>query len=452
MLYIAGMDKFLASRLTRLDRIISWILVVSATVMIVSGYGVTRHVFDRFLTRDIHLWFEWLFVTLLALHFFIVAVFIRFHWKITLGNIRSLKVHPLLWVRLIQRVTGWAILFAALLVVISGLDWYRLGIGEVLPFSQHIRCDIYLTVSIIVHAACGAKIALRRKGISGNLVSIFILFITLSSFILVEHADSLEVGGLPVSKVTVGGQEFTFDPDEVETVRPDIFIQGHFSMFDVLVHLDRMDKIDVEYHFDESMNTHVIDSINGETNWWFQAYCDVGWRERNVFRMDHYPWKNGTTLRFFRTDPSLVESIFSVFREEVTRRKNNGDRLVIPKVIVRGRTFTKVFEDVEVTPHNVRSDVLQEDVTTAVDVIMSLGDQGKITYELKWYDSIGTAGIVKSYWVEAIDGDGAYSRCGFVYEAGSFKYAGFTGNHIHLSSDIRVLNSPEYVEFFWICI
>jgi hypothetical protein len=25
-------------------------------------------------------------------------------------------------------------------------------------------------------------------------------------------------------------------------------------------------------------------------------------------------------------------------------------------------------------------------------------------------------------------------------------------NHIHLPADTRVLNAPEYVEFFWICI
>ena len=68
------------------------------------------------------------------------------------------------------------------------------------------------------------------------------------------------------------------------------------------------------------------------------------------------------------------------------------------------------------------------------------------------YDTIGIASIVRSYWVEAIDNDKAYDRCGFVYEAGADRYRGFIGNHIHLPSDTRILNSPEYVEFFWICI
>jgi hypothetical protein len=93
-----------------------------------------------------------------------------------------------------------------------------------------------------------------------------------------------------------------------------------------------------------------------------------------------------------------------------------------------------------------------EDTITAIDVILSLEDQGKISSELKYYESIGTAGIVKSYWVEAINQDVASGRCGFVYEAGSTQFRFFLGNHIHLPSDTRVLNSPEYVEYFWICI
>jgi hypothetical protein len=54
--------------------------------------------------------------------------------------------------------------------------------------------------------------------------------------------------------------------------------------------------------------------------------------------------------------------------------------------------------------------------------------------------------------VDAIDEDVSIGTCGFVYEAGSKNYRLGAGNHIHLPSDTRVLNSPEYVEFFWICL
>jgi len=252
--------------------------------------------------------------------------------------------------------------------------------------------------------------------------------------------------------VGVGGEVFYFDPSIVNTTRPDLFNEGQFSMFDVLAHLGEQKKIDLEYHFDASLNTQIIDSINNEPNWWYQTFYEGGWPEENVYRPDHYQWKGGTTLSFFQTRPSMIEGIYSVWRKEIVRLENNSGTIIIPEVIIRGEDFTKVFTDVEVAAHNLRDDVFLENVTTTIDVIMSLGDQGKISYELQWYEFIGTVNTVQSYWVEAINDSKAGGTCGFVYEAGSIKYHGFNGNHIHLPSDVRIINSPEYVEFYWICL
>ncbi|MCW4041902.1 MAG: hypothetical protein NWE83_14270 [Candidatus Bathyarchaeota archaeon] len=254
-------------------------------------------------------------------------------------------------------------------------------------------------------------------------------------------------------RVRVGEVVYTFDPTIVQTVRPDLFQPGFFSMFDVLVHLDSQARIDMTYHFDASMNTYVIDSLNEEPYWWYQAYYSGGWSENNVFRPDHYPWKDGTTLAFFPLDDSLrLEQIYKVWREEVTRRNNNEGILIIPRVVINGRSFSAELTDVEVTPHNLRTDVFQENLTTAIDVILSLGDQRELTYELQWYETIGSARIVKNYWVDGINDDNTVGRCGFVYEAGAPQFGFFRGNHIHLPADSRILNSPAYVEYFWICV
>ena len=84
---------------------------------------------------------------------------------------------------------------------------------------------------------------------------------------------------------------FSFDPYEVNTTRPDIFKEGYFSIFDILAHLDNDGTIDMQYYFGESMNTYVIESINDLDSWCYYAYYDGGWYENNVFRMDHYPYK-----------------------------------------------------------------------------------------------------------------------------------------------------------------
>jgi len=121
-------------------------------------------------------------------------------------------------------------------------------------------------------------------------------------------------------------------------------------------------------------------------------------------------------------------------------------------VKLEGKSFYLEFEDVEVKANNLRSDMFRNGTITAIDVIQTLGEEKLIDYELKWYEEIGTARIVKNYWVEGINGDTHSGRCGFVYEAGDTRFTGFSGNHIHLPSDIRVINSPEYLHYFWICI
>lgn len=243
--------------------------------------------------------------------------------------------------------------------------------------------------------------------------------------------------------------EFEFDPADIEPVRKDIFKDGYFSVFAVLVHLDNEGKIGMEYHFDTAMDTHVIDSINGNPTWWYTAHYSGGWPEKNVYRMDYYPYKDNMYIRVQHVTNEVRERIHKTFKEEVERKK---DKTVIPLVIIKGIKTDLQIENVEVAAHNLRNDYFQDGVITAMDVVLSLADQGLLSYDLYWYDSIGTADIVRSFWVNRINQDESRGRCGFVYEAGSLQYFGFKGNHIHIPADLRVIMSPEYVEFFWICL
>ena len=244
---------------------------------------------------------------------------------------------------------------------------------------------------------------------------------------------------------------FDFEPAGVTTVRKDTFREGYFSIFDILVHLDGKGRIDLEYHFDPRLDTHVIDSLNGERHWWYRAFYDGGWSESNVFRMDLFPYKDRMQIRIFPQNAKRVQDLHDLFREQVAEKRRNQGSVVVEEVIIRGPTARLRFENVEVTSHNLRDDLFQEGVVTAVDVIMSLGDRGLLSYDLQWHESIGEAQIVQNFYVERINEDRTQLRCGFVYEAGALSYRG-RGNHIHLPPDSRIIHAPEYLEFFWICV
>jgi hypothetical protein len=271
-----------------------------------------------------------------------------------------------------------------------------------------------------------------------------------------RSTDRAPVARKPAGEAQVsidGLGDIAFDAGAVSALRPDIFQDGHYSLFDILVHIANLGHIDLEYHFDESADTHIIDSLNGEAGWWHQAFYSAGWPEASAFRMDMYPYKRNSVFRLEQRRASYLGKVHDTFREEVDRLATNGGRVIIPNIEISSPRGEWNFDDVEVTAHDLRTDVLRPGTITALDAILSLRDQRKLnTVGLTWYDRIGPADPVDSYWLERVDDAVAQGGCGFVYETGPRQFAGFSGAHIHIPADVRVTVSPEYALWFWICL
>jgi hypothetical protein len=267
-----------------------------------------------------------------------------------------------------------------------------------------------------------------------------------------SHAGDVPTGTGSVEIAKIG--TFSFDASQVKIMRPDIFQPGHFSLFDILVALDGRGDIALDTHFDEGMDTHVIDAINGQSGWWYQAHYSNGWFEPNVFRMDMYPYKNDTRIQLYRErDEARLAAIYGTFEEEGRRLADNDGQVILPELAIRSPKGDWAFRDVAVTPHNVRSDLLQEGVVTALDALISLAEREELyALQLTWYERIGAADPVGSYWVSQINEAQAVGGCGFVYETGPRAFAGFSGAHIHIPADARAIVSPEYALWFWICL
>jgi hypothetical protein len=264
------------------------------------------------------------------------------------------------------------------------------------------------------------------------------------------------VGDLPKGQASIqipNVGAFKFEASEVQTVRPDLFQPGHFSLFDILVHLKARGDIRLDYHYDESAATHVIDGLDGEQNWWYEAHYSNGWYESNVWRMDAYPFKNGSRIRLRVEDEDRLAAVHRTFQDEVERLAANGGQVILPELKVQSPSGSWQFADVQVAPHDTRTDVLQPGLPTALDVLISLKEQGQVgRLELTWYERIGEADPVDSYWVSAFESAVAEGGCGFVYETGPRQFSGFKGAHIHIPADVRVLVSPEYALWFWLCL
>jgi len=251
--------------------------------------------------------------------------------------------------------------------------------------------------------------------------------------------------------------EAAVKPTSVVTQRPDVFRPGYFSVFDALLSACRANQLDLRYHFDPDLQTHVIDSLGGEKHWWYAAGYHGGHRqgEEPVHRMDCHPYKDWMTIRVYPVAPARLEAIHAAFRAEVQRRENDG-KVVVPTVTVAlpDRPALR-FEDVEVSPHGLRDDMFQEDVLTVADVMLSLADQGRLTLDVEWLEELGDT-LVQSYYFTRFDGVRARGRAGFTYGSGEEVFRnvrptwGFFGNNrFHMTADIRVVLCPQYVRWRW---
>jgi len=431
----------------KIHRITSWLITLFAFVTIFLGYAATRRWFpDYEFFLLLHLITGWIFPGTLVVHFIFSILYLNITWSRIRAAFKKDKISNIILLRLLQKITKWGIIVMASLISLSGLVYYppvNAIFGNFFAFSIHLDFDIILSIFMIIHVVVGARFYFTRKRIkhwSANLSLVLLILSLTLVMILVDLPP-----GLGNPEIEIGGTIYRFDPSEVESVRPDLFQNGSFSVFDILVHLNSTSEISLNAHYNVSMDTYVIDSINGAIGyWWYRIHYSGGSTETNVDRIDHYPWKPGSVITLYHESESYINDAYSLFEEEIARFAHNNNSIIIPTINIIGHSFSEVFYNVTVVPHNLRNETFTNDIITAIDVIMTLGDLGNITYELTWFESFRGASYVHSYFVSKINSDETIGRCGFLYDVSE--------SFIFLSADERILKSPESVRFYWGCL
>ncbi len=246
------------------------------------------------------------------------------------------------------------------------------------------------------------------------------------------------------------------DPCQVKSLRPDIFNEGYFSVFDCLVHVCREHNIEIKFHFDRQLRTHLIDSIGKKKNWSYAAIYHGGGRpEEPVHRMDTHPYKDWMRIEVYQVSKERIDRIYSAFGVEAERLRSNKDKVVIPEVLIQTPNQNLKFTNVQVRAHGIRSDMFKGDVITAADIMLSLAEKGKLSLDLLWRGQFGRA-LIQGYYFVRFNKDQAHDRAGFTYSLGEKLNDGpdprgrrFGNNFLHITTDIRVIVSPQYIRWRW---
>ena len=290
---------------------------------------------------------------------------------------------------------------------------------------------------------------------------------------------------LPDSQVEIAGRRFSFDPDQynIESVRPDIFAPGFFSMFDVILVVADAHQIPIEYQYNVDYKTHFITKMNGiSDNYWYHFSYDAGDGRRNEIkfrranRWDETLWRPGVWIKVVSGE-NLAE-IRQEYLEEIQREKSHGNMIPRVNFSISPSDFAgnppesnrirvnREFQNVPVTAHNLRSTgyptpyskPFQPGVVTSLDILLSLKDQGKLNVVTGAFYTYFTGHYIDSYYVVELgfpDVGTAHGsgRQGFVYttENGSYnRLPNDADQKFHITSDIAVIHAPDFSYWRWV--
>jgi hypothetical protein len=153
----------LVPKLIKFNKLLSWILLDVTIVMVSSGYAMTFIGVNIPSFRAVHLIFDVLFATAFLSHLIITTFVIRFNWRTTIGSLASGTIANVTLLRVIQRFSGFIVLIVGGFQILTGLDWFKLGLSRLLPYPIHRINDFYLLLSLIVHTTIGIHFAIVRR-------------------------------------------------------------------------------------------------------------------------------------------------------------------------------------------------------------------------------------------------------------------------------------------------
>jgi hypothetical protein len=281
-----------------------------------------------------------------------------------------------------------------------------------------------------------------------------------------------------------------FDPNggSIETVRPDVFAPGYYSLFDIILAVAERNGIHIDYEYDEAAKTHWINAIDGVLgDYWYHWAFDTGgarfenefgWRRCN--RWDEILWKPGTKVAVVEGED--VAGLKQAYHDEIERENAFGSAVDIVKINIKAKdyqgnpegsgriTVSREFNNVALTAHDLRASTaehiyskpFQPGVVTVADIAFSLEDQNEIAavYPV-FYDRIAGS-YIDSFYVQGL----GFPDVGIAHASGSQGFicrthlgsmeGGTNGTNVneakgsmHIPLDLQVIHSPNYSKWQW---
>ncbi|RTR33581.1 hypothetical protein [Shewanella atlantica] len=206
------------------------------------------------------------------------------------------------------------------------------------------------------------------------------------------------------------------------TARPDIFKEGSLSAFDLLRYMvatrDDMkfigevitpnqsayDTHEFTLGYDRNGNGNFTDEGEQSRNWHYRFTQSMGeaglYRDHSgeisYTRMDNFLIKEEQRIRFQDTSTAFISRLHYIWQQEIEKLAANNGKVIVDNVYWKDDPENSIATNIEVKPHNLRSDVFQDGVITRMDLFLTLADMGH-DFRLNWWPKLETGAIVNSF-------------------------------------------------------
>ncbi|ABV36579.1 hypothetical protein Ssed_1970 [Shewanella sediminis HAW-EB3] len=211
------------------------------------------------------------------------------------------------------------------------------------------------------------------------------------------------------------------------TSRPDVFVEGNYSVFDLLRYLVvtrpdmQFDSITpyqesaldtYEYLFSWDENGDGDFSNDGEysasQNWSFtilNSNGDLGYISPGMFtykRMDHSWLRPKQVVRFQNHSDTMTSRTRWIWEQQQQRLAANDGKFIIPQiqyldVSQRPPAMNILATNLEVKPFNVRKDVFVEGQITSMDVWLTLAHEHDMDFRFSFWGTLSAGAMVNGF-------------------------------------------------------
>lgn len=137
-----------------LNRTISWTFSVVAVLSLSIEYLMARLNIDRAIIQPVHIYLGYGYLALILAHFLLSLTVVGFNWKTIIADLYSMFNEWTL-TRVLQRVSGWILLFGSALMILTGLGFDDELLWKVISFTPHFQIDQFVALGLIIHLLSG---------------------------------------------------------------------------------------------------------------------------------------------------------------------------------------------------------------------------------------------------------------------------------------------------------